>query len=285
MVVPAGEEGPSATVLHISEGYFRTIGAQMVEGREFTPQDRGDAPFVMVVNEALAKQYFPGERAVGRSIMFDDTEVPIIGVVNDIRQIAMDEPATPTLYVHNLQNARVKVTLVARTQGDPLAMTAALRQAIWTADPDQTITSIFTFDDIVSEAVARPRLLTVLLAAFGALGLILGALGIYGVLSFLVSRRRREIGVRIALGAHPATVQRMVVRRGLVLAGIGVTVGLAGTLALTRYLQAVLFGVAPTDVPTLAGAVLGLVGVAALAAWIPARRAARVDPVTALRAE
>jgi ABC-type antimicrobial peptide transport system permease subunit len=187
--------------------------------------------------------------------------------------------------MHNLQNGRVKVTLVARTQSDPLAMTAALRQAIWAVDPEQTITSMFTFDDIVSEAVARPRLLTVLLAAFGGLGLVLGALGIYGVLSFLVSHRRREIGVRIALGAHPATVQRMVIGHGLILAGIGGVLGLGGSLALTRYLQAVLFGVAPTDAVSLAGAVAGLVAVALLAGWVPARRAARVDPVAALRAE
>jgi predicted permease len=272
-------------VLHVSEGYFATIGARMLEGREFTPQDRDDAPFVLVVNEALARQYHPDGSAVGQSLMFGEQAVPIVGVVNDIRQVAMDEPARPTIYVHNLQNTRVKVTLVARTQGDPVAMVNAMREAIWSVDEEQTITSMFTFDDIVGEAVARPRLLTVLLGAFGVLGLLLGALGIYGVLAFLVSSRRREIGVRLALGAHPATVQRMVVGRGLALAGLGVSVGLAGTLVLTRYLQAVLFGVEPNDAATLGGAVLGLVAVAALAAWVPARRAARVDPVTALRAD
>ena len=285
LVIPEGEEGPTATVLHVSDGYFSTIGARMVEGREFTPQDRADAPIVVVVNEALAKRYFPDGRAVGKNLRVAATEVPIVGVVRDIRQSAMDEPSVPTMYIHNLQSNRVKVTLVARTQGDPLLLARALREAIWSADPEQTITSMFTFDDIVGEAVARPRLLMVLLAAFGSLGLVLGALGIYGVLAFLVSRRQREIGVRIALGAHPATVQRMVVARGLVLAGIGVTLGMGGALALTRYLRSVLFGVAPTDAPTLAGAMLGLVAVAVLASWVPARRAARVNPVTALRAD
>jgi len=239
-----------------------------------------------VVNEALANRYFPGEKAVGQGLRFgSDFEVRIVGVVHDIRQSAMDEPGSPTVYLSNLQNNRIKVTLVARTRGDPLLLARSLREAIWSVDPEQAITSVFTFEDIVSEAVARPRLLTVLLAAFGALGLVLGALGIYGVLAFLVSRRQREIGVRIALGARPGTVQRMVVARGLVLAGVGVTLGLGGALVLTRYLQSVLFGVAPTDALTLAGSVAGLVGVALMASWIPARKAARVDPVAALRAD
>lgn len=285
MVIPDGEEGPTATVLHVSDGYFATIGARMVSGREFTLQDRNDPPRAVVVNEALAKRYFPGEEAVGRDLMIGSDPIHVIGVVNDIRQSAMEEPGTPTMYVSNFLNNRVKVTLVVRTRGEPLLLARSLREAIWSVDAEQAITSVFTFDEIVSEAVARPRLLTVLLGAFGALGLVLGALGIYGVLAFLVNRRQREIGVRIALGAHPANVQRMVVGRGLLLAGVGVALGLGGSIALTRYLQAVLFGVAPTDAPTLAGAVVGLVSVALVASWIPARRAARVDPVTALRAE
>ncbi|HSG09805.1 MAG TPA: ADOP family duplicated permease, partial [Longimicrobiales bacterium] len=286
MVIPEGEEGPTATVLHVSDGYFATIGARIVDGREFTPQDRADAPLVAVVNQALAKKYFPGESAVGRVLRLGgDAAVPIVGVVRDIRQSAMDEAGAPTLYLSNLQNNRVKVTMVARTRGEPLLLARAVRDAIREVDSEQTITHMFTFEELVSEAVARPRLLTVILGAFGVLGLVLGALGIYGVLAFLVSRRRREIGVRMALGAPRAKVQRMVVGRGLALAGVGVTLGLAGALVLTRYLRAVLFGVAPTDVPTLAGAVLALVAVAALASWVPARRAAGVDPVAALRAD
>jgi predicted lysophospholipase L1 biosynthesis ABC-type transport system permease subunit len=238
-----------------------------------------------VVYEALANQYYPGGRVTTQSIRLGSEEIPIIGVVHDIRQSAMDEPGVPTIYVSNLQNNRVKVTLVARTRDEPILLARAIREAIWSVDAEQTITSVFTFDDLVSEAVARPRLFTVLLGAFGALGLVLGALGIYGVLAFLVSRREREIGVRIALGAHPATVLRLVVGRGMVLAGAGVAMGLAGTLALTRYLQAVLFGIEPTDPMTLGGTVTGLVVVAGLASWIPARRAAKVDPVTALRAD
>ncbi|MCG6954385.1 MAG: ABC transporter permease [Gemmatimonadetes bacterium] len=286
MTVPAGEEGPSAMVLHVSDGYFHTIGARILDGREFTPQDRADAPPVFVVNEALAMQYFPGQQAVGKAIFIgEDHPVTIVGVVADIRQSAMDEPAQPTIYVDNLQDTRVKVTLVARTAGDPLALAGPLREAIWSIDPNQTITSIFTFDDIVSEAVARPRLLTVLLGSFGVLGLILGALGIYGVLAYLVGHRQREIGLRLALGARPGAVERMVVGRGLLLSSIGVALGLVGAFGLTRYIQGVLFGVAPTDPITFVGVALVLVTTAALASWAPARRAAAVDPVAALRAE
>jgi putative ABC transport system permease protein len=285
MVVPAGEEGPSATVLHVSDGYFSTIGARIVSGREFTAQDRADAQHVVLVNEALAKRYYPGEDAAGRTILLDSDPIPIVGVVGDIRQSAMEEPGTPTIYVDNVQNMRVKVTLVVRTAGDPLVMAQTLREAIWSVDPDQTITSMFTYDDLVSEAVARPRLLTVLLAAFGILGLALGALGIYGVLSYLVSRRQREIGVRIALGARAGEVERMVVGRGLVLGGVGVALGLMGAFALTRYIQGVLFGVAATDPATFAGTVVVLLGAATLASWLPARRAAGVDPVAALRVD
>jgi putative ABC transport system permease protein len=280
--VPAGQDPPLAATIHVSDGYFKTIGARIVDGREFTPQDRFDAPFVVVVNEAFARQFFPGQRAVGQRIL-RGPPVEIVGVVNDIRQVAMAEPARPTLYIHNLQNSRVKTTIVARTQGDPLALAGAIREAVWSIDPQQPITGIFTFDESVSRALARPRLVTVLLLSFGGVGLLLGAVGIYGILAFLVQQRRGEIGVRLALGARPAAVAAAFVRRGLAVTAAGVTVGLAGALLLSRYLEAVLYGVRPTDPLTFAGVALVLFVVAALASWLPARRAARVDPVTTLR--
>jgi ABC-type antimicrobial peptide transport system permease subunit len=187
--------------------------------------------------------------------------------------------------VNNLFNSRVKTTLVARTQGDALATARAMRSAIWSLDRDQTITAIFTFDDVVSGAVARPRLLTVLLGVFGALGLVLGSLGIYGVLAYLVNQRQREIGVRIALGASPGGVSRMIVRKGLTLTAAGAVIGLAGALALGRFLSGVLYGVQPSDPLTFVAMTAVLMGVAAVASWLPARRAGRVDPVVALRGD
>ena len=164
-------------------------------------------------------------------------------------------------------------------------MTRRVQDAIWSLDREQTITSIFTFDDIMNETVARPRLLTVLLGLFGALGLVLGTLGIYGVLAYLVNQRRREIGVRIALGAQSGDVLRMVVGRGLLLGLTGVTLGVLGALALTRFMRGVLYGVGSTDPATFAMVAVALLGVAVIASWIPARRAAKVDPAVALRYE
>jgi predicted permease len=283
--VPAGQDPPSATVIHVSDGYFSTIGAH-VDGREYAATDRAGAPFVVVVNEAFARQYFPGERPVGKRLEFgSNISAEIIGVVDDIRQAALAEPAQPTVYLHNLQNSRVKTTIVARTVGDPLGMAEAIRQTIWSIDPDQAITAVFTFDEAVSRAMARPRLLTVLLGAFGILGLGLGAIGLYGTLAALVGERRREIGVRLALGAEPRQVLTMVIRGGLGLAAVGVVIGLAGAAGLSQFLTSVLYGVTPADPVTFAATAGIFVLTAAAASWLPARRAARLDPVETLRAE
>jgi putative ABC transport system permease protein len=282
-VVPDGQDPPSATAIHVSNGYFATIGARL-RGREFTPHDRPGAPFVVMVNEAFARQYFPGEDALGKRLMIGTSATPeIIGVVNDIRQVSMAEPARPTMYIHNLQNSRGKTTIVAKTNGDPLALAGRIREAVWSVDPLQPITAVFTFDDAVSRALTRPRLVTVLLLSFGIIGLLLGGVGIYGVLAFLVQQRRQEIGVRLALGASPVEVARMFIARGLVLTIAGIVGGLAGAYMLRRFTAAVLYGVEPTDPWTFAGVAVTLLLTAVGASWLPARRASRVDPVEALR--
>ena len=285
MVLRPGDDAPTAQMLNISDGYFKTIGTPILAGREFLPQERADTPWVAIVNQAFVKQYLKNGNPIGQYLRFGELRTEIVGVVGDIRQRAIDEPAKPTIYLDNMQNSRVRVNLVVRTAGPPLAMTRRVEDAIWSLDRDQTITTVFTFDDILSEAVARPRLLTVLLALFGGLGLLLGSLGIYGVLAYLVSQRQREIGVRLALGAQRSDVLRLVVWRGLALAVAGVVIGLAGAVMLTRFMQGVLYGVEATDPVTFAAVAVGLLGIAVLASWLPARRAAGVDPAVAIRYE
>lgn len=285
MVLGSSEEAPTAPLIHISDGYFHTLGVRVIAGREFERSDDDKAPLRFVVNEAFAKKYFSGRPAVGRSVTIGDEQIPIIGVVADIRQESVEEPAQPTIYIHALQNMRSQMNLMVRVRGEPLAMARAVEDAIWSVDRDQTITSIFTLSSAVSEAVARPRLLTTLLALFGILGLLIGGIGLYGVLAYFVTQRRREIGVRMALGADTARVQGTVVGHGLWLAAAGIVAGLIGAAVLTRFMRSVLYGVGATDPTTFAGVAAVLLVVAFLASWIPARRAARVDPLIAMRAE
>jgi len=284
----AGANGqlPSATLMFTSDGFFNAMGIPILAGRDLSPQDRQGAPIALVVNQALAKKYFPDRSPIGQTLTFGDTNhFAIVGVVGDVRQGSIDETPGPRIYASAYQIFRVKVNLVVRTQGDPQMMIKRVEDAIRSVDRQQTITSAFTLEDAVGDAVARPRLLTVLLGLFGAMGLVLGALGIYGVLAYLVSQRTREIGVRLALGARPRDVLYMIVGRGLRLATIGVAIGLAASLALTRLMQGVLYGVTPTDPLTFGGVALALLAVAAFASWVPALRATRVDPLVALRSE
>jgi predicted permease len=275
-----------ATLMFTSDGFFGAMGIPLIAGRDLSQQDRLGAPTALVVNEALAKKYFPDRSPVGQTITLGDTNhLTIVGVVGDVHQGAVDETPAPRIYVSAYQIFRVKVNLVVRTQGDPQLMVKRIEDAVRTVDPQQTFTAAFTLDDAVGDAVARPRLLAVLLGLFGTMGLVLGALGIYGVLAYLVTQRTREIGVRMALGAQSTSVLGMVVGRGLRLAADGVVIGIVAALALTRLMQGVLYGVTATDPLTFAGVAAALLLVAALASWLPALRATRVDPLVALRAE
>ncbi|HEV8149841.1 MAG TPA: FtsX-like permease family protein, partial [Gemmatimonadales bacterium] len=276
---------PAAQLHQVSTDYFKAMGIPLEAGRSFELTDRGEAPPVLVVSHELARRFWPGESAVGKFLMFGPTALQVVGVVGDVRQRGLAEPFEPTLYIHALQNFRSGMSIVTRTTGDPLDYANAVRQAIWSVDKSQTFTEVTTLDAVVGRAVSRPRLIAWLLALFGAIGLGLGALGIYGVLAYAVNQRHQEIGVRVALGATPRAVLALVVGRGMLLAGVGVAVGVGGAWLLTRSMQTVLYDIRPSDPATFVEVVLALLLTSLLASWLPARRALGIDPVTALRAE
>ena len=286
--VPGGVGGTAdqqirLDVMHVSADYFRAMGIPMRAGRTFTSTDRAGAPVVWIVNEAFVKRYWPNESAVGKTLRMGNGSIEVVGVVGDFRQKNLAAPAEPTAYLHYLQNMRAGMSIAVRTNGNPLRYTNAVREAIWSVDRDETITSMETLESIVGGHVARPRLLATLLLLFGVMGLSLGALGIYGVLAYAVSQRRQEIGVRVALGATPKAVLRLIVGQGMALAGIGVLAGVLGALALTRVMATVLYEVRATDPATFAVVIVVLLGAGLLASWLPAQRALRIDPVQALR--
>jgi predicted lysophospholipase L1 biosynthesis ABC-type transport system permease subunit len=236
-----------------------------------------------MINEEFAKRTWPGEDAVGKALRFGQTEIPVIGVVADVRQGGLSEPVEPAIYLHALQQFRSRMTIVVRTSGDPLRYADTVRRVIWSKNPDQTITAVTTLDAVMGRSVARPRLLAWLLGVFGGIGLTLGALGIFGVLAYAVSQRRREIGVRVALGASPRSVLRLILAQGMFLSIAGVVIGAIGAALLTRSMESVLFGIEPSDPWTFAQVIGVLLATAAFASWLPARRALAIDPVTALR--
>ena len=268
---------------HISSDYFKAMGVPLRAGRDFLPTDRAGAPVVFIINEELARRYWPNESAVGKVLRIGSTNVEIVGVVGDMRQRGLSEPVEPTMYIHALQNLRSGMSIVVRTTGDPLQLTKAVRDAIWSVDRNVPISEMTTLAHITGAAVARPKLLAWLLGIFGAIGLLLGALGIYGLLAFAVTQRRQEIGVRVALGAPRASVLRLVVGQGMLLALCGVVIGGVGARLLTRQMESVLFGIEPSDPITFVEVIVVLLGTALLASWLPARRALGIDPVTALR--
>jgi ABC-type antimicrobial peptide transport system permease subunit len=195
----------------------------------------------------------------------------------------LSEPVEPAMYIHALQNMRSGMSIVVRTSGDPLRLALPVRDAIWSLDRNVPISEMTTLEHVTGAAVARPKLLAWLLGIFGVIGLLLGALGIYGLLSFAVTQRQQEIGVRVALGAPPRSVLRLIVGQGMLLATGGVIIGGVGARLLTRQMQAVLFDIGPSDPGTFVQVIAVLLGTALLASWIPARRALGIDPVKALR--
>jgi putative ABC transport system permease protein len=287
------ENLPDEDMRFVTPGYFATMQIPVLQGREFSERDTLAAPRVAVINQALARKYFPAGDAIGTRVAFTQQQpvwYQIIGVVGAIRHRALDARELPELYVPNAQplfpGATVRALFVAvRTDGDPLAMTAAVRQAVAAVDPDQPISDLRSMEQRVSASLGPRRFNMVLLGVFAAVALALCAIGIYGVLAYAVTERTHEIGIRLALGARPRDVIAMVVGQGLALAVAGAVLGVVAAAAVTRLMASLLYGVTATDPLTFGAVVLLLLLVAAGAAWRPARRATQVDPLTALRAE
>lgn len=290
-----GEDTPADWQV-VTPGYIETMGIELLRGRTLTDADHEDGHLVAVINETMAARYWPGQDALGRRFHLGGGNQPwveVVGITRDVRRNGVLDGARAEMYMPHAQWVRAKnsgpaqygMTLVLRTAGDPLALVPAVREQVRALDPNLPVSDVRTMDDVAASALAQQRFTTVLLGVFAALALALTATGLYGVVSFLTTQRTREIGVRVALGAERGDVTWLVLRDGLAAAVLGVAVGLAGSLWLTRLLAGQLYGVAPLDPVTFAAAPALLLAIAALASWLPARRAARVSPVQALREE
>ncbi|HEU0052911.1 MAG TPA: ABC transporter permease [Longimicrobium sp.] len=277
---------PAAGAYIVSPGYFGALGIPLVRGRVFEPRDEAEgAPYVIMVNQAAARRYWPGADPVGQTVMLGQATLTVVGVAGDVRNEGLAADAGPAVYVPFGLLPRVATQLFVRTTGDPAAAAQAVREAIHAADPMQPIAEIRTLRSAMAETVAQPRFFTLLLGLFGGLALLLAALGLYGVVAYSVTRRTAEIGIRMALGARAGDVVWMVVKRALGPTLAGIAVGAVGAWILSRLMASMLFQVRPADPATFAAAALVLVSVALLAAWLPARRAAHIEPSSALRGD
>jgi predicted permease len=287
----------------VTAGFFSTLGIGLLEGRFLEPADARDRTGAVVVSRALAEKYWPDGGAIGKRLTqsvdlgeetagSDSPWQTIVGVVEDVRTLGMDVEPQPLLFFplrqavpEGVSTTPQSMSYVIRTSTSPTALVPAVRQAIWSLDPNLPIAGIQTMDALVKKSMARTSFTLMLLAIASLVALVLGTVGVYGVLSYVVTQRTRELGIRMALGAKGEQVERMVLGQGARLAGLGIGIGVVTALALTRVMASLLFQVSPTDPVTFAGAVAALVLVALAATYLPARRAAMTDPMEALRFE
>ncbi|MBI3886373.1 MAG: ABC transporter permease [Opitutae bacterium] len=279
-------ELPSTTYFSVSPGYFQAMGIPLLRGRDFTAQDRADTPHVAIISQSLANQFFPGQNPLGRRI--NPTSGPqtwreIIGVVGDIKHVAVDFPTRPQTYEPILQAPFTALNFAVRTAGEPAALGAVLRREVAAVDPEQPVARLEPLGKLVAESMARQRFAFTLLTSFSVVALLLAALGVSGVMAYNISQRTGEIGVRMALGAGAGDVVRLILRQGLGVIALGLLAGLGATLALARVIQSLLYGTSPRDPLTLGLVAAGLGAVAVAACLLPALRAAKVDPLVALR--
>ena len=288
---PPPNAEPRAQVRVASPGYFAAMGIPVKRGRSFTASDRNDAPRVLVISEETARRYFANEDPIGKQLTFGWTRDglrlmgDVVGVVGDVRQHSLRGDRTPHVYAAWEQWPLDEITVVMRTRAEPATLLRQADALVASLDPDLPVYDAFTLDRLVARSLGEPRFYLLLLSVFATLAVVLAAVGIYGVMAYTVQQRTREIGIRIALGASTDRVIGMVVRRGLVLAVAGLLFGTVGAYVVTRVLRSLLYGVSERDPLTFAGVAVLLGLIALIASWLPARRAARVDPLTAMRAD
>jgi putative ABC transport system permease protein len=278
----------SAAFFGVSPDYFSTLGIKIVRGRAFTERDDERAPTVIVINETMAAKYWPGEDPIGKRVKISYNNTPpreIVGIAGDVKQTHLTDASPAQMYLPFVQAPWPFLTAIARTSAAPEAAAGSLRQVLAHLDPEQAAGEVRTFDQYLARSIATPRFTAILLGAFAGLALLLAGFGLYGVMAYSVAQRSREIGIRMALGARAADVRSLVVNQALRLGAAGLAIGVAGALAVTRVLDSQLFGVTASDPLTFAVVSAALITVLVLAAYLPARRATRVDPIVALRAD
>ncbi|MGH9941551.1 MAG: ABC transporter permease, partial [Pyrinomonadaceae bacterium] len=274
----------------ISHNYFQTMGVALRAGREFTEHDKAGAQAVVIINETMARRLFPEVNPIGQRLkikhyMGGSVSHEIVGVARDAKQGNLSDQIGSEMYVPDQQYPWLSTVLVVRAKIDPASLVESVKRAVSLVDKDQPVTNVKTMDQLLSDSVAQPRFYTLLLGIFAVVALVLAGVGIYGVMSYSVTQRTHEIGVRMALGAQKGNVLRLVVGQGMLLALVGVALGLVGAFALTRVMASLLYGVSATDPLTFVGVPVLLAVVALIACYLPARRATKVDPIVALRHE
>lgn len=281
-----GQAPPVSTFAAVSPDYFKTLGIPLKGGRLLAETDEPKSPGAVIINEAAKRQFWPNEDPIGKRVTADGGKhwATIVGVVGDVREFGLDHAPTAEFYAAQAQNIQPS-TLIVRTISEPRSMARAMTRAVHDVDPQTAVTHILTLEQARYESMASPRVTASLLGIFAGLALVIATAGIGGIMALMVSQRVREIGIRIALGARPASILQMVLGQGMLLAVLGVGIGIAGAVALTGMVKSLLFEVPPTDVLTFSGVGLTLLAAAALASYLPARRAAAVDPNIALRAD
>jgi predicted permease len=272
----------------ISPNFFEVMGIPLVAGRSFTERDNDSAPKVAIINEAAARKYFPNENPIGHrfgSSVETTGQLEIVGVLHDVKYNSVREPAPPTMYVPYFQTRLGNAVFEIRTMGNPAGTTGSVREAVRQVDPNLPLTDVSTQIEQVEKRFSQEKIFAQAYSLFGAVALLVASVGLFGLMSYSVSRRTNEIGIRMALGAQREDVLRLVMRESMILVGIGVAAGMAIAFGASRFVEALLFGLAPRDLSTMLLAIVVMILVSAFAGYLPARRASRVDPMIALRYE